>query len=75
MYLNLQETCQCKNGAKCDPSNGKCYCKPGWTGHDCSERICKETDKYGENCTQTCQCVFENTEICHPWTGQCDWYI
>ncbi len=27
----------CVNG-KCDPSNGKCVCDPGWTGPDCNTK-------------------------------------
>lgn len=68
---NCTMTCECKNGAKCDGTTGHCECKNGWTGKDCSERMCPD-DKYGENCTMTCGCDHANTESCHPWDGVCD---
>lgn len=33
--LYCRETCSCKNGAKCNPVNGQCKCKPGYQGDNC----------------------------------------
>lgn len=33
--LYCRETCSCKNGAKCNPANGQCKCKPGYHGDNC----------------------------------------
>ncbi|ELW59875.1 Platelet endothelial aggregation receptor 1 [Tupaia chinensis] len=29
--------CKCANHSSCHPSDGTCYCLPGWTGPDCSQ--------------------------------------
>lgn len=60
-----------KNGASCNPSNGKCSCSKGWKGTHCEERICAD-HMYGNNCESTCECDKNTTRSCHPFTGKCD---
>lgn len=33
--LSCNQTCQCSNGAACDPVNGTCTCSPGWKDEYC----------------------------------------
>lgn len=33
--LSCNQTCQCANGAACDPVNGTCTCSPGWRDEYC----------------------------------------
>ncbi|XP_070550782.1 multiple epidermal growth factor-like domains protein 10 [Ptychodera flava] len=40
---------KCFNGHECKPSEGNCFCLPGWHGNWC-DRTCDE-GYYGENCT------------------------
>lgn len=58
---NCSRKCNCSNNAKCNATTGGCFCTKGWQGKTCSERVCQQ-NKYGENCNQTCECNFENTE-------------
>ena len=30
--------CDCQNGAKCEPVDGKCVCTKGWHGDKCKKR-------------------------------------
>lgn len=32
---SCNQTCQCANGAACDPVNGTCTCSPGWRDEYC----------------------------------------
>ena len=34
---DCSETCECKNGAQCDPRNGRCTCLNSWIGFTCQE--------------------------------------
>ena len=47
--------------------SGKCNCKPGWTGQDCS-RPCP-INTFGEDCSKECSC--ENEALCDPVNGRC----
>lgn len=33
--LGCNQTCQCANGAACDPANGTCTCSAGWRDEYC----------------------------------------
>lgn len=33
--LSCNQTCQCANGAACDPANGTCTCSAGWRDEYC----------------------------------------
>lgn len=35
--IKCESTCNCKNKAKCHPTNGYCTCQPGYYGHTCSK--------------------------------------
>ncbi|KAK6303146.1 hypothetical protein J4Q44_G00256000 [Coregonus suidteri] len=34
---DCSESCECRNGAWCDPRNGRCTCLQGWIGPTCQE--------------------------------------
>lgn len=34
---NCSSICSCFNGGKCRPTDGLCFCSPGFYGHDCSK--------------------------------------
>ncbi|KAI3389266.1 hypothetical protein SNEBB_011152 [Seison nebaliae] len=69
--------CRCKFGAKCDTTNGKCYCMSGFTGKYC-EKICP-IGTWGVNCKETCDCsdigtlktVGMNASMCDAITSAC----
>ncbi|KAG1679193.1 Protein draper [Nymphon striatum] len=69
--INCTETCECKNDAVCSHVNGTCECTKGFTGGLCANRTCPKNN-YGEDCGEICQCNEQNTEVCHPWTGECN---
>jgi len=84
---NCSETCQCKNGARCNKLTGCCSCTIGYYGTTCQFR--KKIDQkkiffsnkdlklacrpftYGFYCTQTCNCSTETSDGCDPQTGKC----
>ncbi|GLD72148.1 multiple epidermal growth factor-like domains protein 11, partial [Lates japonicus] len=65
--LSCNQTCQCANGAACDPVNGTCTCSPGWRDEYC-DVPCPE-GSYGLDCRERCDCV--NSDGCDPVTGFC----
>ena len=66
-----ESACDCKNGARCNPVNGECFCKAGWTGKDCSQPC--EKDFYGIQCAQ--QCVCKNGAQCDHISGKVDYTL
>lgn len=34
---DCEQTCQCQNGAQCEPRSGRCSCLHGWIGASCQE--------------------------------------
>lgn len=50
----------------CDPSTGKCKCKPGWSSAAC-DRPCPLLT-YGNNCAFSCPC--KNGAQCSPLNGK-----
>lgn len=59
---NCLKNCTCPENSYCEPKNGKCICKRGWTGEKCSKRMCSD-GLYGERCDKICECVTENTNL------------
>ncbi|CAG2104937.1 unnamed protein product [Medioppia subpectinata] len=68
--LNCEKKCKCFNGGVCDPEDGHCVCKDGWIGLQCETRMCSD-GLYGPECRHICQCHQNNSQLCHPWTGEC----
>lgn len=50
----------------CSHVDGECTCSPGWTGIDCTDRVCPE-HLYGLGCSMQCDC--NNFQFCHPLYG------
>lgn len=40
MRQNWCEVADCNGKGRCDSSNGRCRCNPGWTGDACESRAC-----------------------------------
>ena len=59
--VNCTEKCDCQNGAICSHISGRCFCKEGWLGTDCSKSACPP-NQFGPGCSQMCSCEKENTE-------------
>ena len=51
---------QCQNGASCQPSSGKCDCRPGWRGIYCDTPCPAGT--WGQDCARECHCT--NNGVC-----------
>jgi hypothetical protein len=51
----------------CHPTDGYCYCPPGYRGFHC-EMLC-QLGTYGENCSGICNCP--GSCFCDPVTGSC----
>lgn len=51
----------------CRNTDGRCSCRAGWRGHDCSIEC---THYYGENCQYSCsgQCI---NQTCDRFNGKC----
>ncbi|XP_052695719.1 multiple epidermal growth factor-like domains protein 10 [Crassostrea angulata] len=51
----------------CRHTDGRCSCRAGWRGHDCSIEC---THSYGENCQYSCsgQCI---NQTCDRFNGKC----
>lgn len=62
-----EKTCECLNGANCDPYDGTCICSKGYLGKKCEETC--TPDRYGENCLEKCRC--ENGGTCDHISGEC----
>ncbi|VDO45390.1 unnamed protein product, partial [Onchocerca flexuosa] len=61
------QSCDCQNGATCDPDNGQCRCLSGYFGKQCEQSCANNT--YGPHCQLNCDCgKFQ----CDPETGKCD---
>ena len=41
-FCNL--TCECQNGAACDPTSGNCSCLSGYTGENCETAVVYKCD-------------------------------
>lgn len=52
---SCNQTCQCANGAACDPVNGTCTCSPGWREEYC-DVPCPVSDQSGSTAL-TCRTV------------------
>ncbi|CAL1547142.1 unnamed protein product [Lymnaea stagnalis] len=50
-------TCVAKNTASCNNVNGKCACKPGWSGTTCSTDIKECSNTAYERCPDYQECV------------------
>ncbi|KAH9505468.1 hypothetical protein Btru_057396 [Bulinus truncatus] len=48
--------CQVNKTLRCDNITGACYCKPGWTGHDCSLDV-DECTRSNFPCPDYSQCI------------------
>lgn len=59
--VNCTEHCSCSNGATCSHISGRCFCKDGWLGKQCSKPACPP-NQYGPGCSQICSCEKDNTE-------------
>lgn len=59
--------CNCQNKGYCDPYDGKCHCRKGYTGFKC-DMPCPE-GQFGLNCTGSCDC--KNGAKCDAITGEC----
>ncbi|CAG0898556.1 unnamed protein product [Darwinula stevensoni] len=56
--LRCLQNCTCRNGGKCNATDGRCKCLPGWVGRHC-EAVCSD-GYFGDECTQQCQCPNKN---------------
>lgn len=65
--VQCMEMCECQNGARCNPSDGKCVCPGGFYGEDCGQ-LCP-SGFFGENCDKPCDCAEGST--CDPIDGEC----
>ena len=68
---NCTHQCYCHNEATCNPVDGRCKCRAGYTGTRCEE-LCPE-GYWGEDCYRACQCR-SNNFVCDPTLGCiCRW--
>jgi hypothetical protein len=61
--------CQCNwsNTESCDPINGQCVCKNGFTGDGCTKQCSK--GQWGPGCKYQCRC---RGYPCNSLTGECE---
>ena len=62
-----QQMCDCQNGGSCDPVSGRCACRAGYTGLNCTDTCSAQF--YGPDCRQRCLCA--NGGRCDAVTGEC----
>uniref|UniRef100_A0A1I7XTN8 EGF-like domain-containing protein n=1 Tax=Heterorhabditis bacteriophora TaxID=37862 RepID=A0A1I7XTN8_HETBA len=61
------QSCDCQNGASCEPGDGQCLCRPGFEGDRC-ELACKN-NTFGPHCQLKCDCgefPCDPTDVCRP---------
>ncbi|XP_065942258.1 uncharacterized protein [Magallana gigas] len=68
-----EETADCALNATCSDTDGgyTCTCRSGFEGDGKTCTVCPNF-KYGVNCSNDCECVFNNTKMCDHVTGECE---
>ncbi|XP_052712052.1 uncharacterized protein LOC128186279 isoform X2 [Crassostrea angulata] len=68
-----EQTADCALNATCSDTDGgyTCTCRSGFEGDGKTCTVCPNF-KYGVNCSNDCECVFNNTKMCDHVTGECE---